>query len=395
MTVIDRVGGHLPRGRVTVELDEIQATVLRYRPEPYYGTHVMLQVDDVRAGRELLRNLTPHVDSAADWWQTDEPWIAVAITYSGLVALGVPEDSLQSFPEAFRVGMAARAPKLLDRGVNDPNHWEPEFGSGVIHVGVSVFSDSQETWRRTMDTARQHYEGRPGLTVVSAQDFGAQPGDLNPLGYRDSIGQPAIEGSGVEPLPGQGPAIKAGEFILGYPGRGRRAASGATARRAGPKRHIRRVAQVPVAGWGVQPLPAGARSDRRRARAARGEAGGALAQRRPTDARAGPRRSGARRRPATKQRLHLRRRSGWPTGATRLPHAADESTRHQDGAPRRREASIASSGAARPSELPTTRTPSRNGTTKPPAVCTSSSSARRRWRRWSSCSRSGSTTATS
>ena len=32
MTVIDRVGGDLPRGRVTVELDDIQATVLRYRP---------------------------------------------------------------------------------------------------------------------------------------------------------------------------------------------------------------------------------------------------------------------------------------------------------------------------------------------------------------------------
>ena len=35
-----------------------------------------------------------------------------------------------------------------------------------------------------MDAARKHYQGRPGLTVVSAQDFGAQPGDLNPLGYR-------------------------------------------------------------------------------------------------------------------------------------------------------------------------------------------------------------------
>ena len=50
------------------------------------------------------------------------------------------------------------------------------------------------------------------------QDFGAQPGDLNPLGFKDSIGQPAIEGSGVDPLPGQGRPIKAGEFILGYPG---------------------------------------------------------------------------------------------------------------------------------------------------------------------------------
>jgi len=50
------------------------------------------------------------------------------------------------------------------------------------------------------------------------QDFGAQPGSRNPLGYKDSIGQPAIDGSGVEPLPGQGRPIKAGEFILGYPG---------------------------------------------------------------------------------------------------------------------------------------------------------------------------------
>jgi Dyp-type peroxidase family len=130
----------------------------------------------------------------------------------------LPEDSLQSFPEAFRVGMAARADELLDHGENDPTHWEAPFGSELVHIGVSVFSDSEETWRRTVDLARQHYDGFSGLRVLVTQDFGAQPGDLNPLGYKDSIGQPAIEGCGVEPLPGQGPPIKAGEFILGYPG---------------------------------------------------------------------------------------------------------------------------------------------------------------------------------
>ena len=218
MTLTDRVGAELPRGRVTVELDEIQATVLRYRPEPYYGTHVMLRFDDARVGREFLQSVTPHVESAAEWWQAGKPWIAVAITYSGLAALGVPKDSLQSFPEAFRVGMAARAGELLDRGENDPSHWEAPFGTGLVHIGLSVFSDSDDAWHRTMAAARKHYEGRPGLTVLTAEDFGAQPGDLNPLGYKDSIGQPAIEGIGVEPLPGQGPAIKAGEFILGYPG---------------------------------------------------------------------------------------------------------------------------------------------------------------------------------
>jgi Dyp-type peroxidase family len=217
MTLVQHRGDNLPRGPVTVELDEIQATVLRYRPEPYYGSHIMLHVDDAQAGRAFLNRLAPHVDSAAEWWMADQPWIAVAITYAGLEALGLPQGSLASFPEAFRVGMAARADQLADDGDNHPSHWEPVFAESQIHIGLSVFSASEATWRRTMETASQHYDGVSGITVLSTQDFGAQPGDLNPLGYRDSIGQPAIEGSGIAPLPGQGPAIKAGEFILGYP----------------------------------------------------------------------------------------------------------------------------------------------------------------------------------
>src|SRR5215470_15745125 len=101
MTLFDRPGTGPPRGPVTVELDDIQATVLRYRPEPYYGTHVLLHVEDAQAGREFVRRLTPHIDSAAEWWQAGEAWISVAISYTGLVALGLPEDSLHSFPEAF------------------------------------------------------------------------------------------------------------------------------------------------------------------------------------------------------------------------------------------------------------------------------------------------------
>jgi len=218
MSLANRLGGDVPRGSVTVELDEIQATVLRYRPEPYYGTHVMLHVEDAQAGREFVQRLTPHVDSAAEWWQAGEAWVSAAISYTGLAALGVPENSLQSFPEAFRVGMAARADALRDHGPNDPTNWDKPFGTGEIHIAVSVFSDSEETWHHTMEMAQQQYQGFSGVTVLMAQDFGGQPGDRNPLGYKDSIGQPAIEGSGVEPLPGQGRPIKPGEFILGYPG---------------------------------------------------------------------------------------------------------------------------------------------------------------------------------
>src|SRR6185436_8846370 len=175
MRLVDRLGGELPRAPVTVELDDIQATVLRYRPEPYYGTHVMLHVDDAQAGREFVRRLTPHVDSAADWWQAGEAWISAAISYTGLMALGLPEESLRSFPEAFRVGMGARADKLRDYGPNNPTNWDKPFGTEEIHIAVSIFSDTQDKWRRAMETARQQYQGFSGVTVMLMQDFGAQP----------------------------------------------------------------------------------------------------------------------------------------------------------------------------------------------------------------------------
>ena len=202
----------------TLDLDEIQATVLRPRPAPYFGTHVLLNVGDARSGREVIRRLTPHVDSAANWWQARRTWLSTAISFAGLKAIGVPEEALQSFPEAFRVGMAARAQQLGDVGASDPRNWDAQFRPGQAHIGVSAFSDSEESHQRALTIAREQYEDLSGVSVVAMQDFGAQPGDLNPLGYKDGIDQPAIEGSGVDPLPGQGPLIKAGEFILGYPG---------------------------------------------------------------------------------------------------------------------------------------------------------------------------------
>lgn len=216
LTVEERPGPALSTSAPALELDDIQATIIRDRPEPYFGTHVLLRVDDAKAGREFVRRLTPHVDSAAT--ATGDAWLGAGITYAGLEALGLPQEALESFPEAFRVGMAASARKLGDVGLNAPENWDFPFGIGQIHIGVSAFSNSPEKWRRTVAIAREQAIGFSGVTIIHTQDFGAQPGSLNPLGFRDLIGQPAIEGSPVEPLPGQEEPIKAGEFILGYPG---------------------------------------------------------------------------------------------------------------------------------------------------------------------------------
>ena len=217
-SVTESVGGTVSTSAPTLDLQEIQATVLRPRPAPYFGAHVLLRIDDARAGREFIRRLAPHIASATNWWNAATAWLEIGISYAGLEALGLPKESLQSFPEAFRVGMAARARQLGDDGVNDPKNWDKPFGTGQVHIGVSAFSDSEEKRRRALAVAREQYEGFSGVSVLAMQDFGAQPGDRNSLGYKDGIDQPAIEGSGVEPLPGYGRPIKAGEFILGYPG---------------------------------------------------------------------------------------------------------------------------------------------------------------------------------
>src|ERR1051325_139948 len=239
LSVKESVGGQLVTRAPALDLDEIQAIVLRPRPAPYFGTHVLLRIDDAEAGREFLRRLTPHIGSSAHWWSAANTWLAIGISYAGLEALGLPQDSLQSFPEAFRVGMAARARELRDQGVNDPKHWDAPFGSGEVHIGVSTFSDTEEKWRRALEIAREQYEAFSGVSVLRSQDFGFQPGDLNPLGYKDGIDQPAIAGRGAAPIPvgnkagddrpavesrgaapprGGGRVIKAGEFILEYAG---------------------------------------------------------------------------------------------------------------------------------------------------------------------------------
>src|SRR5882762_3512774 len=99
MSSEDRVGED-SRNCVAVDLHDIQATILRHRPEPYFGTHVFLHINDPHGGREFLRRLAPHIGSAADWWNVVDAWIAVAITYPGLVALGASFTTCRSVVSA-------------------------------------------------------------------------------------------------------------------------------------------------------------------------------------------------------------------------------------------------------------------------------------------------------
>ena len=81
-SVQEPIGENLSTQAPGLELLEIQATVLRQRPAPYFGSHVLLRIDDAQAGRAFLRRLVPNVDSAAHWWNAANAWLAVGISYA-------------------------------------------------------------------------------------------------------------------------------------------------------------------------------------------------------------------------------------------------------------------------------------------------------------------------
>ena len=202
----------------SLELGDIQRGVLHQRPSPYAGTYLLLRIDSREAGRKLVQRLCPVIESAeASSDPAQDASISVGFTYQGLKALGVPEDSLATFAPEFRQGMAARAAELGDSGDSAPDRWEKPLGSPEVHVALSVLSPDTAQLDILAERARRVHEELAGVQVIWRQDCYQLPTGRTSFGFKDGIGQPAVEGSGV---PGSNPderPIKAGEFILGYP----------------------------------------------------------------------------------------------------------------------------------------------------------------------------------
>ncbi|MFT7773611.1 Dyp-type peroxidase [Roseateles sp.] len=199
-----------------LELNDIQGTILRNRPMPYFGAYVLIRIDDAEAARAMLKRLIPHVTSAASWdAPKEDAWINVVFSFEGLRRLGVPQEILDGFPVEFKQGMAARKEYLGDVGRSDPEHWTlPHSGTG-LHVGLLVMAGSATLRDQKLAIGHRALDGLSGLSVVARLEVGVPPTMREHFGFADGISRPFIEGEGGEPLPGQD-VVKPGEFLLGY-----------------------------------------------------------------------------------------------------------------------------------------------------------------------------------
>ena len=141
----------------------------------------------------------------------------VAFTHSGLEHLGLDEDSLSSFPDAFRDGMRARAERLLgDRGPSAPCNWEE--GPGRLDVDVLVVLQSPDA--RDLERPAQDLCAADGLVLVKDEPAATLENrkekritSTEHFGFADGISQPSVLGAPPETAEG----VAAGEFLLGHP----------------------------------------------------------------------------------------------------------------------------------------------------------------------------------
>jgi Dyp-type peroxidase family len=194
-----------------------------------YGRHIFLKFNDGDKGRAWLSNMFNRVNARPQEHRTRFT-VNIGFTYQGLKALGLSQQSLDSFPEAFRLGMRGRANVVGDVGPHAPEHWEGGLGGPDIHAMAWIRTDSNEGREEATRIIRAEMEATGGVEIRFVQDTLAlahQNGigsEGEHFGFADPISQPPIDGADVPWYPGDGVPqedgtwrpLKPGEFLLGY-----------------------------------------------------------------------------------------------------------------------------------------------------------------------------------
>jgi Dyp-type peroxidase family len=193
-----------------------------------YGRHIFVNFTDGAKARAWLRNMFKRVNARQEEHGTRFT-VNIGFTYEGLKAIGLSQRSLDSFPEAFRVGMRGRANFVGDVGPHAPENWEGGLGGPDIHAMAWIRTDSDQGREEAMLVLRNEMEATGEVEIRFVQDTMALAhengigSEGQHFGFFDPISQPPIEGiaegypgDGVQKEDGTWRPLKPGEFLLGY-----------------------------------------------------------------------------------------------------------------------------------------------------------------------------------
>lgn len=201
-------------------LDDIQALTLRAHSDLPYASYLFLRVADraqaLRALAETRSAITTARQVMAPSHQRPKTRLQLALSHTGLLQLGLPDDARRSFSPEFQSGMAetARSRRLGDRGPSAPETWELGGAAHRLDVLVALFAATKEARAALVDewTARLS----PALAVVTRQDSRPRRNLREHFGFRDGISQPLLRGDPRSARVAAADRIADGEFLFGY-----------------------------------------------------------------------------------------------------------------------------------------------------------------------------------
>lgn len=188
-----------------------------------HAAYLFPQFREAARARRWLSRVAPHIMSARTWptgpnGKKRKPSVAInlALSATGIAALGVPAEVLCTFPPEFQEGIASpeRSRVLGDTEESDPVQWE--LGGPAtppVHAVLFVYAESEPELAAACQAQRMLFaESEDAVVELSGSvQNGHRPDDeREPFGFHDGIAQPTIAG-----IPGDG--VPTGEFILGYP----------------------------------------------------------------------------------------------------------------------------------------------------------------------------------
>jgi Dyp-type peroxidase family len=206
------------------EKEDIQGIILSGYGHLNHACYLFLHICNTAEAKRWLKKVTRETTTSQPWEKRDgkklKPPTAlnVAFTYSGLAALGLPQETLDSFAQEFIEGMVNRSEVLGDKGESASKHWEiggPE--NEEIDVVLFLYAVDATAMDDLVDRQlRLIEETEGGIAEVSLQHGQRPDSGKEPFGFHDGISQPDIEGLPCHDPNYPSPPIKKGEFILGY-----------------------------------------------------------------------------------------------------------------------------------------------------------------------------------
>ena len=237
-----------------IDLEDVQGNIVKGYGRYGYpvARYVFFTFIEPNISRHFLHSLLKYITNGSPWdTRVDLPPATtnIAFSYQGLKNLGLPVESLHSFPEEFAMGMKARATILGDDAQSAPKYWDPVWQDDKsVHLFLSINAVNaaalEERYNLIQKILSAHSEGvkqlfghrnaggdNLGYQEGSALFENGEPTPKEHFGYTDGISDPYFKGCGLHPanvigggkptrqnpqtLEGWQP-IETGEFLLGY-----------------------------------------------------------------------------------------------------------------------------------------------------------------------------------